>query len=73
MELPSGTTARCNPVNAPPGCVDAALDTAAVLPLPAGYLGTPWVWPAAKAAVDGCPARRGGRRPTHVHRLATSR
>ena len=43
VELPSGTTARCNPVNAPPECVDAALDTSAVLPLPAGYLGTPWI------------------------------
>lgn len=45
VELPSGTTARCNPVNAPPECVDAALDTATVTPLPADYLGTPWVWP----------------------------
>lgn len=42
VELPSGTTARCNPVNAPQGCVDAPLDTVPVEPLPDGALGTPW-------------------------------
>jgi hypothetical protein len=31
-EIPGGTVARCNPVNAPPGCVSAEIDTI----LPAG-------------------------------------
>lgn len=53
VTLPSGTTARCNPVNAPPGCVDAALDTATVLALPADYLGTPWNWPKNPGAPTG--------------------
>lgn len=49
VELPGGVTARCNPVNGPVGCVDAALDTVPVLPLPPGALGTAWV-PATGAA-----------------------
>ena len=43
VELPSGTTARCDPVNAPRDCVDGPLDTVPVEPLPPGSLGTPWV------------------------------
>lgn len=43
VELPSGTTARCNPINAPQECVDGVLDTVPVEPLPPGALGTPWV------------------------------
>lgn len=27
VEMPGGTVARCNPVNAPPACIDALLDT----------------------------------------------
>ncbi len=42
VELPTGTTARCNPINAPAECVDAVLDTVPVEPLPEGALGTPW-------------------------------
>lgn len=42
VELPSGTTGRCNPVNGPQGCVDALIDTVPVEPLPPGALGTPW-------------------------------
>lgn len=42
VELPGNVTARCNPVNAPDDCVDAALDTVPVEPLPAGALGTAW-------------------------------
>lgn len=66
VELPSGTTARCNPVNAPPGCVDAALDTAEVLPLPAGYLGTPWIplEDAAKPGPAAPPAKAVDAQPT---------
>lgn len=41
--LPSGTTARCNPVNGPDECVDAVLDTVPVEALPPGALGTPWI------------------------------
>ena len=43
VELPSGTTARCNPVNAPADCEDAPLDTVPVTPLPPGSLGTAWI------------------------------
>lgn len=43
VEIPGGVTARCNPVNGPVGCVDAALDTVPVEPLPPGALGTRWV------------------------------
>lgn len=43
VALPSGTTVRCNPVNAPEGCVDAPLDTVPVEPLPEGALGTAWI------------------------------
>ena len=57
VELPSGTTARCNPVNGPDGCVDAALDTSAVTPLPAGYLGTLWdTSPVTSTTVPTAPA-----------------
>lgn len=43
VEIPGGVTARCNPINGPSGCVDAALDTVPVEPLPPGALGTRWV------------------------------
>lgn len=43
VQIPGGTTARCNPINGPADCVDAALDTVPVEPLPAGALGTPWI------------------------------
>ena len=43
VEIPGGVTARCNPINGPTGCVDAALDTVPVTPLPPGALGTNWV------------------------------
>ena len=54
--LPSGTTARCNPVNGPPKCVDAALDTATVLPIPADVQGTLWNWDFNKTTPTEPPA-----------------
>ncbi|HET8930617.1 MAG TPA: phosphatidylinositol-specific phospholipase C1-like protein [Acidimicrobiales bacterium] len=43
VEIPGGVTARCNPINGPADCVDAALDTVPVEPLPPGALGIRWV------------------------------
>ena len=34
VEIPGGTVARCNPVNAPPGCRDDLLEDLAVPPVP---------------------------------------
>jgi len=67
VEIPGGVTARCNPVNGPTGCVDAALDTVPVEPLPPGALGTNWVTtpptttpPSSAPPTTGSPTTRPG-------------
>ncbi|CAN5796923.1 phosphatidylinositol-specific phospholipase C1-like protein [soil metagenome] len=57
VEIPGGTVARCNPVNAPPGCVDSELEHIPVVPLdpPAPPAGAP---PGSSGGSAGIPAAR---------------